>query len=199
MVLRPKLLILDEPTSALDVSTRSRVIELLGQLKAFGAAFFIVAHDLDFVHYLSDRIAVMYLGQIVEMGDSSQIYLEPRHPYTEALLAAKPNSAPVWPDRTHLVERRRAPTVGDAVGLPIPHSLPLRLGTLPNRQAGTPGFERRWKRGLSPPRRWSPARWQVGSPDTSRGNTQAAGRGGRGRDIVPARRWIAAPSGVARQ
>jgi oligopeptide/dipeptide ABC transporter ATP-binding protein len=90
MVLRPKLLILDEPTSALDVSTRARVIELLEQLKAFGAAFFIVAHDLDFVHYLSDRIAVMYLGQIVEMGDSSQIYFEPRHPYTEALLSAKP-------------------------------------------------------------------------------------------------------------
>jgi oligopeptide/dipeptide ABC transporter ATP-binding protein len=90
MVLRPKLLILDEPTSALDVSTRARVIELLRQLKDFGAAFFIVAHDLDFVHYLSDRIAVMYLGQIVEMGDSSQIYFEPRHPYTEALLSAKP-------------------------------------------------------------------------------------------------------------
>jgi oligopeptide/dipeptide ABC transporter ATP-binding protein len=90
MVLRPKLLILDEPTSALDVSTRARVIDLLRQLKDFGAAFFIVAHDLDFVHYLSDRIAVMYLGQIVEMGDASQIYFEPRHPYTEALLAAKP-------------------------------------------------------------------------------------------------------------
>jgi oligopeptide/dipeptide ABC transporter ATP-binding protein len=84
------MLILDEPTSALDVSTRSRIIELLRQLKDFGAAFFIVAHDLDFVHYLSDRIAVMYLGQIVEMGDSSQIYYEPRHPYTEALLSAKP-------------------------------------------------------------------------------------------------------------
>jgi oligopeptide/dipeptide ABC transporter ATP-binding protein len=90
MVLRPKLLILDEPTSALDVSTRARVIDLLRQLKDFGAAFFIVAHDLDFVHFLSDRIAVMYLGQIVEMGDSSQIYFEPRHPYTEALLSAKP-------------------------------------------------------------------------------------------------------------
>jgi oligopeptide/dipeptide ABC transporter ATP-binding protein len=90
MVLRPKLLVLDEPTSALDVSTRARVIDLLRQLQGFGAAYFLVAHDLDFVHHLSDRIAVMYLGQIVEMGTAAQVYLEPRHPYTEALLAAKP-------------------------------------------------------------------------------------------------------------
>jgi len=90
MVLRPKLLILDEPTSALDVSTRARIVELLGQLKDVSTAFFVVAHDLDFVHRICDRIAVMYLGQIVEMGQADQVYRAPRHPYAEALLAAVP-------------------------------------------------------------------------------------------------------------
>ena len=90
MILRPKLLVLDEPTSALDVSTRARIIGLLQRLQEFGAAFFVVAHDLDFVHHLCDRIAVMYLGQIVEMGNAAQVYSRPRHPYSEALLDAMP-------------------------------------------------------------------------------------------------------------
>ncbi|MEV8325875.1 ABC transporter ATP-binding protein [Kitasatospora sp. NPDC056731] len=87
----PKLLALDEPLSALDVSVQAEIINLLARLKReLGLAYLLVAHDLAVVRYVSDRIAVMYLGHIVESGATEEIFARPRHPYTQALLSAIP-------------------------------------------------------------------------------------------------------------
>jgi peptide/nickel transport system ATP-binding protein len=115
LALEPRLLVCDEPISALDVSTQSQVINLLTDLQdELGVAYLFIAHDLSVVRHLSNRIAVMYLGQIVEEGDADEVYERPTHPYTAALLS----SIPV-PDPTRQHERKRVllrGEVGEATG-----------------------------------------------------------------------------------
>ena len=115
LALDPAFIVLDEPVSALDISVRAQVVNLLMDLqKSRGIGYLFVGHDLSLIRHVAHRVAVMYLGRIVEIADAHELYVNPRHPYTRSLLAA----APV-PDPTR--RRERAPLEGDP---PSPVNLP---------------------------------------------------------------------------
>ncbi len=105
LVLRPKLIVCDEPVSALDVSVQAQILNLLQDLKEqFGFAYILVAHGLHVVEHMSDRIGVMYLGRLMEVAPAREIFAQPRHPYTEALVSAIPQPDPAAARRRILLE-----------------------------------------------------------------------------------------------
>ncbi|MDQ2803617.1 MAG: ABC transporter ATP-binding protein [Pseudomonadota bacterium] len=116
MITRPKLLVLDEPTSALDPTARAEIIELLVRLqKQLGTAYLFISHDLSTVRFISHRIAVMYLGMIVEQGDAAAVFAQPRHPYSVGLLSS------VLLPNPHL---RRGSSISLSGEIPSPINLP---------------------------------------------------------------------------
>ena len=95
MIIEPKFVVCDEPISALDVSVQAQVVNLLQDLKqSLGLTLLFIAHDLSMVRYISDRMAVMYLGSLVESGPSDTVFFEPKHPYTQLLIASNPEADP---------------------------------------------------------------------------------------------------------
>ena len=93
--MKPKLVVCDEPVSALDVSIQAQILNLLHDLQAqYGATYLFISHDLSVVRYISDRVAVMFLGNLCEVASVDELYAHPRHPYTKFLLAATPKLDP---------------------------------------------------------------------------------------------------------
>ena len=136
LALGPRLIICDEPVCALDVSIQAQVINLLIDLqRGQNVAHLLLAHDLAVVAHLSHRVAVMYLGRIVEIADKRELFKEPRHPCTQALLASVPIADPRTQRLTSLVEGDVPSPVNPPSGLRLSHPLPLRDGALQGRTA----------------------------------------------------------------
>ncbi|WP_042882149.1 ABC transporter ATP-binding protein [Cupriavidus necator] len=145
LMLQPDLIVCDEAVSALDVSIRAQVLNLLLELRqAFGMAYLFISHDLSVVRHMSDRIAVMYLGQVVETGERDAVWNAPAHPYTRALIAAAPSADPAARSRPRALLEGDLPSpldppTGCRFHTRCPYAAPRCHEAAPELREGSPG------------------------------------------------------------
>ena len=148
----PRMVILDEAVSALDKSVEAQVLNLLRQLKrTLALTYLFISHDLNVVRYISDRVLVMYLGQVVELGPASELFAEPRHPYTQGTARLPPVDGCGQADRGAAAGGRPAQPDQPALRLPLPHPLPASRGGVRGAHA------RCWANGRTDPPTSPPA------------------------------------------
>lgn len=146
LALNPKFVVCDEPVSALDVSIQAQVLNLFGRLQEeFGLTYVFISHDLSVIKHISDRIAIMYLGQVVELCGAEGIYDNPLHPYTRALLSAVPPSSPFEEKKTIELKGDIPSPIGDQVGCPLasrcPHCTDRCRQECPSLKEQEPGHQ----------------------------------------------------------
>jgi oligopeptide/dipeptide ABC transporter ATP-binding protein len=146
LILRPKLVVCDEPVSALDVSVQAQIVNLLSDLQGeLGLTYLFIAHDLGVVKHISTRVAVMYLGKVVEVADKRSLYARPLHPYTQALLASVPVTHPsqrkrgARPPLTGDIPTALAPPPGCRFRTRGPHVMPVCRTQEPAMRSSEPG------------------------------------------------------------
>ena len=152
--LRPQFIVCDEPVSSLDVSIQAQVLNLLKDLQAeFGLTYLFITHDLSVVKFFSDKIAVMYLGQLVETADSAELFRNTLHPYSKALLSAIPHPQQPGENAARQADRRAAEPHRSRAWLPLCKAVPVCAGGLHRPGSGLAGFRQRTLLRLPPGRR----------------------------------------------